>query len=511
METRIQQVTSNPVVDIALDTITKKKQALIFVNTKLSAEKCAEDIAKKLSTSTQLATDILSALPKPTKQCERLAKVIKKGIAFHHAGLVQKQRNLIEDEFRKGTIKIICCTPTLAAGVDLPAFRTIIRDLKRYTQRGYTWIPVLEYHQQAGRAGRPNFDSYGQAITLASSEQEKQAIEEHYIDGDSEDIYSKLAVEPVLRTYLLSLVAADFVSTEQQLIDFFSKTFWAHQYEDMPALTKIIHKMLRLLQEWGFLLKAAEDFVAANQIAANPISATPLGKRVAQLYLDPLTAHHILTCLKQASSKTLTSYSFLQVIASTLEIRPLLRVKTKEWEDYQEKIIQNEDSILELEPSVYSPEYEDFLNSIKTASMLNEWIEEQTEDHLLEQYSIRPGELRVKLQIADWLLYSTIELARIQHHTKLLTPLSKLRTRLKHGAKEELLPLLRLKNIGRMRARRLFTNRIRTTADIKSTDITTLSQLIGSKTALSVKEQVGQKLEQIKPTKRIGQMSLKKY
>src|SRR4030042_2606486 len=198
MKTKIEQITANPVIDLALDTTKKNKQALIFVNTKRSAEKCAEDIAKKIKTKDpkyeQLSTQLLKALSKPTKQCERLANVAKKGIVFHHAGLVQKQRSLIEDEFRKGTIKIICCTPTLAAGVDLPAFRTIIRDLKRYGHMGLSWIPVLEYHQQAGRAGRPSFDKYGEAISIATSSAEKDNIYEKYILGEPEEIYSKLAV-----------------------------------------------------------------------------------------------------------------------------------------------------------------------------------------------------------------------------------------------------------------------------------------------------------------------------
>lgn len=221
---KIEQVTNNPVVDLALDTIKRDKQALVFVNTKRSAEKCAEDIAKKIKNVSLkgLQNEVVSALPRPTQQCERLGRIIVRGVCFHHAGLVQKQRALIEDNFRTGTIKIICCTPTLAAGVDLPAFRAIIRDLKRYTQKGLSYIPVLEYQQQAGRAGRPNYDTYGEAITIAVHEQDKQAIVANYIEGQTEDIYSKLAVEPALRTYLLSLIAARFVSTHAEIIDFFS-------------------------------------------------------------------------------------------------------------------------------------------------------------------------------------------------------------------------------------------------------------------------------------------------
>lgn len=513
---KIQQ-TGNAVIDLALDTIKKNKQAFVFVNSKRGAEKSAEDIARKIKTYNpkyeKLSEQLSNALSRPTKQCERLAKIAKKGIAFHHAGLVQKQRSLIEDEFRKGTIKIICCTPTLAAGVDLPAYRTIIRDLKRFGHRGLTWIPVLEYHQQAGRAGRPKYDNFGEAITIAASENEKQNINEMYIQGEPEDIFSKLAVEPVLRTYLLSLIAADFVNTKQKIYDFFSKTFWAHQFADMPKLNRIITKMLGLLKEWEFIKSTASDFVSAEELDKEKLVATNLGKRVAQLYLDPLTAHYFVVSLR--NSKMIREFSFLQMLSQTLEMRPLPRVKTKEWEHIQEKIVEFNSVIISKEPSLYDPEYEDFMSSVKIALMFLDWVEEKDEEYILEGYNIRPGELRVKLEIADWLLYSSYEIARILQLKPLLKELTKTRLRLRHGAKEELLPLLKLKNIGRVRARRLFNNRIQDMADVKSVDIITLSQLIGKKTAINIKQQVGQEFDEskikVKSGKRKGQMSLEDY
>lgn len=177
---KIEQKHGESVIDLALDTIGKKKQALVFVNTKRSAEKCAEDISKKIKdvALVDLSKKILKALSRPTKQCERLSRCIQAGIAFHHAGLHSKQRELIESRFREGDVKIICCTPTLAAGIDLPAFRAIIRDVKRFTSRGYQDIPVLEYLQMAGRAGRPSFDSYGEAIITTKSEAEKDSVYE---------------------------------------------------------------------------------------------------------------------------------------------------------------------------------------------------------------------------------------------------------------------------------------------------------------------------------------------
>jgi len=179
--------TGNAALDLAVDTIKIGKQALVFVNTKRSAEKTAEDISKKIKSEDkkliELSGKVLKALSSHTKQCQRLSSCVKKGIAFHHAGLVAKQRELIEENFRNGSIKIICATPTLAYGLDLPAFRSIIKDLRRYGSRGLSYIPVLEYLQMSGRAGRPKFDNFGEAIVVAVSKNDKKMLFEKYIMG----------------------------------------------------------------------------------------------------------------------------------------------------------------------------------------------------------------------------------------------------------------------------------------------------------------------------------------
>lgn len=513
---KISCETGNAALDLALDTIKIGKQALVFANTKRSAEKTAEDIAKKVTTNNkkliELSNNVLKALSSSTKQCQRLSNCVKKGIAFHHAGLVSKQREIIEDNFRNGTIKIICCTPTLAFGLDLPAFRAIIKDLRRFGSRGLADIPVLEYLQMAGRAGRPKFDKTGEAICVSISENEKKKLYDKYVLGQPEDIYSKLAVEPVLRTYLLSLIATNFVNTKKKIIDFFSKTFWAHQFVDMEKLVLIIDKMLDLLEEWKFIQRDKEDFTSADKIDDDEnISATLMGKRIAELYIDPLTAYFFITCLKNASNKNVKEFSFLQMVCHTLEIRPLLRTRIKEQDKIQEELVKYYDLLLEKEPSLYEPEYEDYINSIKTALMLHEWINEKTEEYLLENYNARPGELRSKLDIANWLLYSSEEISRILHFQQLNKEIVKLRLRLKHGIREELLPLIKIKGIGRVRARRLYFNRIKDIGDIKRADLTKLSQILGQNVSLSVKKQVGQEIKEVPKGKRKGQLSLGKY
>ncbi len=529
----IPEATSDPTINICLDTIKKSKQALVFVNTKRGAESQAEKIAKKTSLKdtlcNQLAEEALKTFSRPTKQCQRLALCLKGGTAFHHAGLPMKQRELVEEGFRKGNIKVICATPTLAYGMNLPAFRTIIRDLQRYSGRGMEPIPVLEYQQMIGRSGRPDFhDDYGEAITLASSESEKQEIYEMYVTGEPEAILSKLAAEPALRTYTLALIAAHNLHSKKDLYAFFEKTLFAHQYQDLAQLNQIVDKVLKQLEEWEFIEMKTSDFQSADEYSNEPLKPTLTGRRVAELYLDPYTAHYLLECLEKALScetkdvqnsrsgvwtpeHSAQTISYVHMLTRCLELRPLLTVKMSEIQNIQEAYLPFSEYLLEETPSEFDYEYEDYLKSVKTTLFLNDWLEEKDEEYLLEQYGVRPGELHGKLDICDWLLYSSGELAKLKAYTAVLNALSKLRVRLKYGAKEELLALLQLKDIGRVRARKLYQNGIKTLGDVRAVDLTKLGQLLGPVVAKNIKEQVGQEVKEVPKGKRKGQTSIEKY
>ena len=540
---------------LAIETINLGKQALIFVPSRASAEKTAEEISKLTTISLHdLEQEVLKVITFPTKQCRRLSHCVKKGIAFHHSGLTSPQKEILEREFRAGRIKIICCTPTLAAGLSLPVYRVIIKSLRRFSEKsGMDWIPVLEYLQMAGRAGRPEYEKLGEAIVITKTESEKEEIYSRYILGEPEDIYSKLAVEPVLRTYLLSLISSRIIRDEESMSKFFLQTFWAHQFQDLPRLTSIINRMLKLLSEWQFVTVSGDDnisnqdknslassngpdFVSAsslNKPLGMKVQPTAIGKRISELYLDPLTARHLLDCLNQLSNQNkdpetpenLTkpnnnssqitsasdSFPLLQMISHTLEMRPLLRTKSKEQDSIQEELTKNYSILLEHEPNVYDLEYPEFIDSIKTALFFCGWINEIGEDYLLDKYDIRPGEIKVKLEIADGSLYYTEELAQLTFRRGNITQISQLRLRIKYGVKEELLPLLKLKGVGRIRARKMFNQGIKDLGDLKKVDPANLSQIVGRNVAAGIKKQIGDEVKEIPKGTRKGQLSLSKY
>lgn len=493
---------SDPVSNLVFDTLKIEKQAIVFVNAKRSAESVADkvllDCKSLLSSQNSLAKEVLNVLSSPTRQCHRLSKLISKGVAFHHSGLSSKQRALVEQNFKSGKIKVICATPTLAVGLDLPAFRVIIRDVKRFGNRGMVNIPVLEYEQMSGRAGRPKFDKKGEAVLIAKNDGNKEKLWYEYILGEPEDIISKLAVKPILRIYVLSVLASGFASSYDSLIKFMSKTFYAHQYGNLNKLSFTIRGILEDLDAWEFIRKEESksvdsDFVSASSLTKGfDIEVTRLGHRVSELYLDPLTANFLLDGMRKSVGKKFNYFNYLCMAASCIEMRPLIRYKQKELEEVYSKFTVMEGDFTFDVPQEYTEEFNDFLHSIKTSMVLERWMDEASENELYDKLGVTPGELNGKIERTDWIFYSIVELAKLQGFKDIVREISKLRVRVTQGVKEDLLTLLKLKHIGRVRARSLAKEGLKDLGKLKNADASRLVRILGGKVANKVRLQLGQ-------------------
>jgi helicase len=448
--------------------VKKGKQVLIFFSTRKNAESFAEKLAKEFPlVESEIARKVLNALEVPTKQCKKEYECLKHGVAFHHAGLVDKQRVLIEKGFREGKIDVICATTTLAAGLNLPAFLVIVRDLKRYASGYSQYLPNFEIQQMLGRSGRPRYDKAGLGVLVAKNFSEVEELKERYLYGELEPITSKLSVEPIFRNHVLSLIASEFVHSMEKLFNFFEKTFFGCTFGADYKLQEKIEDILFQLEEFGF-------------IDLEKFRATRVGKRVSELYLDPYSGYKIINAIEKASIETQDIF-WLQAICYCSELYPLLKVKNKEALDLDHFIAKNEDKFLIKVPLSWDFEYNIFLESLKTAFMLKDWIEEKSEENILKSYGITPGELYTKKTNAEWLLYASRELAKLKGNRKVAKELRKLEIRMKYGVKEELLDLIRVKGIGRVKARRLYNFGIRRISDIRKFGKNDVEKIVGKK------------------------------
>jgi len=488
---KIEKKSKNAAINLALNTVKSGGQALIFSSTRknavMLAKKVAEEIENVLSKPVKRALEheankILAAGEK-TRISELLAELIKRGTAFHHAGLGGNHRKLIENSFREGKIKVLTATPTLAFGVNLPARTVVIQDYRRY-EPGYGFYPisVLEYKQMAGRAGRPRYDKVGEAVLIAKTDDEAEYLMESYILASPERIWSRLAVERILRSHVLATIAADFAHTEQGIYDFFSRTLYAYQY-DIVTIKDMIAKILKYLYD--------EEMI---EVAGEKILATKFGKRVSELYVDPVSAVIIRNALKR-KPVYLTELSLLQMITHTPDMGPILRPYSRELDEVAVFLEEHKEEFLIDTPDEWEDRvaYEQFLGEVKTAMVLNAWIEEMTEDRIIETFKVQPGDLYRTVENAKWLLYATHELASLFGNKAILPLTLELMERVEKGVKKELLPIVKLEGVGRIRGRILYNAGYKRIEDIKTAAIEDLMNLplIGPRLAKRIKEQVG--------------------
>lgn len=339
-----------------------------------------------------------------------------------------------------------------SAGVNTPADLVIIPSLYRYSQQGMDLIPVREYKQMSGRSGRPKFSTSGKSIVKANSESQKEIYLEKYLGGELEAISSKLKEESVLRTHILGLIAAGDLINEKSVWKFFENTLYAKQFSSVSEIFEGVLDIIEELKKMDFVTGSGEYF-----------KVTLIGKRVSDLFLDPLSAKELIDALK--SNKKFDETSYLFAWSNMSEFFPRIALPKKNSAIILEEFNEQIKNLPFSEEKLFfeNDSLEVYFNSL----ILREWINEKKEQTLFENFGLLPGMLFSKTRIIEWLSYSTIELSKTLGENRHILPSKKLALRVKHGVKEELLPLVELRGVGRARGRKLFRAGIKKPSDIK--------------------------------------------
>lgn len=460
---------------LSLDTLRGDGQVLIFVNSRRSTQAVGRNISKNIikiltnEEKSQLAIiskKITGEGTGSTEICRKLADCILHGVAFHHAGLKPRQRELIENNFKKNLIKVICCTPTLAAGVNLPARRVVIRDCKRFESGiGAAYIPVSEYKQCAGRAGRPQYDKFGDAVLIAKSISEQETLFEKYIHAKPEPVISKLSDESALRIHVLASISGGYVHGITGMLEFIEHTFLYYQNKNI-CLFDLINNIFDFLQKEKLIEKIGTR-----------VFATPLGSLTSRLYIDPVSTITIRDGLNTINQEEILSPAGILHMLVCCPDSQRLNVGKKDQLTLGnfEASIHNE---LIFTPENFSAidDLYQYLSSIKTTWLLMQWINEETEDFLCEQFKIGPGDIYRHAENTQWLLYAAGRIAELLRKGTLTFYLNGLRNRIRYGIREELLEMARLKGIGRIRARSLFNRGFKNFTDLRHASVEQLSQ-----------------------------------
>ncbi|MEK0330044.1 MAG: DEAD/DEAH box helicase [Nitrosopumilus sp.] len=466
-------------IDLGIQSVKEGGQSLVFAETrnrsKSLATKAADAISqilekKDLKQLEKTSKKILSE-NEHTELIKTLAFLVKKGVAFHHAGLNQNCRETIETEFRKGTIKLLSSTPTLAAGVNLPARRVIISNINRYNAKvgANRPISILEYKQLCGRAGRPQYDDYGEAIIVGNGN--TQDLIDYYINGEPEPIISKITDDKSLRTHILSVIVTHPGIKKDEILEFFLQTLGGLQSRK-PTIKFAIDISLRFLSSEYLIIKKGERY-----------AATEFGKKTSMLYIDPLTATYFRDAIENVSQERKHTFGFLHLISNCEEFFPKFSLRNKDYESAS-LLIENNSSEL-LEPI---SEYD----CSRSLLALQAWISESSELSLSENLGIESGDMHRMTETANWLSYCLREISKHVERADLLEELGNLRKRIVYGIKEELLELVRIKGIGRVRARILYKHGIKNLDDLAKIPVNKLAEIdkIGSTLADNIKSEL---------------------
>jgi helicase len=473
-------------VDIAIDSIDGGGQALIFAETRKRAAslaaKAVEGVYMHLDKTTkELATGVSSEILERGDDSEltkSLAQLVAKGVAFHHAGLGPSSRKIVEDSFKKGIIKLLSATPTLAAGVNLPARRVVIASIMRYDSDygGSVPISVLEYKQLCGRAGRPKYDTSGEAIIVSESGVNAEELYDHYVLGSPEPLRSQLSSDSAIRFHLLSTIATVVGMKKPEIHELFASTLFGRQYRSATVEFKVESALEYLEQE--DLIKLKNDRYIT----------TEFGKRTSLLYIDPVTAvefRNMLARAKRAEGKH--TLGFLHLITASPDFYPKLSLRKKDHDELN-LLIQDRGSELLYQISEY--------DCSRSFWAICEWVEETSDKALGDKMGVEPGDMHRIVEMGEWLAYSLYEVAKLLGREDLLPELYDLRTRIRYGVKEELLPLVALEGIGRVRARALHAAGLTDIGKIAGAPLNKIASIskIGPAVAEKLKDQLKKRL-----------------
>ena len=441
------------IVKVLEKSIEDKSQALAFVSTRRFTESLATYVAKKINKKINVeqrkrfkeVADKILEIPKkkgslPTSTCLKLAESIEHGVAFHHAGLFNEQKEIIEDEFRNGNILMITATPSLMYGVNLPSKTVVIRDHTRWTSNGPQPIPVFDYEQMSGRAGRPQYDDVGYSYLIAKTMDEAQNLQDYYVDGEIEQTNSKLVDnKDAIYRQIIAQIASTLSKNLDDLTDFFGKTLYGYQMSNNPSMAFFAEESLK------YELESALEFLLKNGIIrATPegLKTTDFGNLIAKSNYSVETAVKIKEYL--SGIDRINAAEFIYALSETPDL-PLISFKGRKSKDpVHEKL--SECGLFAVDIGI----------SEATTVSLIEWIDERSEYEIENRYNVYSASTRRSAYEASRLVKFAKDTSEILGNYSNLKEFDILSARLYYGIKEDIIPLVvGVKRLGRKRARNL--------------------------------------------------------
>ncbi|KAJ1372651.1 hypothetical protein KIN20_034854 [Parelaphostrongylus tenuis] len=471
-ENRLSKVDPDGLCQLLVGVI-PRRSVLIFCPTKKNCENVASMIARCVPSEVRKwrledKKKILEAMKEDSegKVSPDLEDTILAGVAYHHAGLTIEERKHIEAAYCDGIICVICATSTLAAGVNMPARRVIIKS----PLVGCSPISKAQYLQMIGRAGRAGFDAKGDSITIIRPGSEERQFRD-MLCSPMLSCSSGLADTERLSAFILDLVTLKIADSLDSLCEAMTHSF-LHSQVGYVAVRKAITSAIEKLKDDGLLVSGDEGILSASQLGVATFTAN----------LSPLEAQRLSIDLTTTLNKGLLFSSHFHLLFT---IVPYDAVCNIDWNLFHTLYVALPDGEKKLLSSYGIPEAV-ILKCIimrKTLEagdpgmrlyiglLLQEIWKQQPHNVIAERFGVDRGWLQNTLQSAISQAASVAKFAeKIPSLWPLRLLLPELVQRLSDCLVVELIPLMAIDGVKRGRARQLLAAGYKNVAKVAKAD-----------------------------------------
>lgn len=290
------------------------QQVLVFRATVAPTRTTAEAIARALPASGHSGTTgaALASL-EDSDNVTSLSRVLASGVAFHNADLTHGERQVVEEAFRNGDARVLVSTTTLAMGVNLPSDWVVIADTTRYTGSGIRDLPIAEYKNAAGRAGRLGHRDAGYSVLLADNAVQGRQFLNEYVEGRPAVVESQIPRRP-FEDLVLSVVCEGLATDEDELVEFATATFAYQSFyeprgDGLAVIREAVAAATTRCLEAGLLVREGDRVIP-----------TAWAKQFAQAGLGVAASVLLAGALQQLADQTARASDLFFAVASCSEI-----------------------------------------------------------------------------------------------------------------------------------------------------------------------------------------------
>uniref|UniRef100_A0A8R1IJU6 Helicase C-terminal domain-containing protein n=1 Tax=Caenorhabditis japonica TaxID=281687 RepID=A0A8R1IJU6_CAEJA len=489
-----------------------KSSAVIFCPNKKNCENVAVLIAKSLPSHVRqlkrAETESFLQSYLADNDDERMDAVLKQcilsGVAYHHSGLTQDERKCVEAAFMEGLIYVVCATSTLAAGVNLPVRRVIIK----CPMVGRERLGKSQYLQMAGRAGRAGFDTKGDCITIVKAGEEERWFRE-MLKSEIPRCMSSLSSLPSMCSFILDIVSLKVATNLSSILTAVRYSLYAAQ-EPPEKIEELVKNSLTQLQTQHFISTDENDVITATELGAAVFNAGFAPEEATVLHADLLSSlnqgvifsshFHLLFIITPYEQACTINWDLFLLMYNALPSseRKLLAQCGLEEKFILDAII----SRVELAPG--TPRMRLYI-----ALMLQKIWNHEPMFTVAERFGVEKGWLQGTLQSS---ISQAASIAKFSEKINTMWPLRKLLPelvqRLSEAAQPELLPLMAIDGVKKARAAILFKAGYKTVGMIARANPQKIVQELGkirlaqansiiSSAKMVLRDQVDEKLEEL--------------